>query len=62
MNVNNINEYPQMNSTFDIRHSTLFSFPFDGARRLGGNIVADAVDAADAVDDGIADISQEVVG
>ena len=51
-----------MNSTFDIPHSTLFSFPFDGARRLGGDIVAYAVNAAHAVDDGVGYIGQEVVG
>ena len=37
-------------------------FPLDGARRLGGDVVADAVDAADVVDDVVGDFGEEVVG
>lgn len=38
------------------------SFPLDGCRRLGGDVVADAVDSFDLVDDVVADLCHEVIG
>src|SRR2546428_9502258 len=38
------------------------SLPLDGARRLAGDVVSDAVDAGDLVDDAPADDVEEVVG
>src|SRR4051794_41171465 len=36
-------------------------FPLDRARRLGGDVVDDAVDAVDLVDDAVADPGQHIV-
>src|SRR5713101_2077112 len=38
------------------------SLPLDGARGLGGDVVDDAVDALDLVDDPARDLAQQVVG
>ena len=37
-------------------------FPLDGCRGFGGDVVDDAVDAADLVDDLVGDVPQEVIG
>lgn len=38
------------------------SFPLDGGWRLGGDVVAYAVDAAHVVDDQVGDLGHELVG
>lgn len=37
-------------------------FPLDCGRGFGGDVVANAVDAADLVDDVVADAGHEIVG
>lgn len=46
----------------NLRWDWIYLFPLDGCRRLGGDVVGYAVDAANFVDDLVRYFSQEVVG